>query len=102
VVLGALLGLLAARATFFGVWTLVPWGVAAVALGYRAPIRTAATAGTAYGFVLGVTFMLAVYTGAEPVVRKLAGFGALGLVAAACGSIASVAGAWFSRTPRGP
>ena len=52
VALGFILGWAAAHALFLHWWTLVPWGVAALALGYRANRAGAVTAGAVYGFVL--------------------------------------------------
>src|SRR2546430_16671656 len=64
--LGVLLGWTAAHFLSLQWWTLVPWGLAAVALGYRASRPTAVVAGALYGFVLCFVFTLATYGGVSP------------------------------------
>src|SRR5690349_19166125 len=85
-VLGLLLGWGASQAISLGWWTLVPWGLAAVALGYRATRARAMMAGALYGFVLCFVFTLVGYGGAAPAFSRIPFFTALGLVGALCGS----------------
>src|SRR6266699_194880 len=85
VALGVLLGWTAAHFLSLQWWTLVPWGLAAVALGYRANRAGATIAGAVYGFVLCFVFTLAGYGGAAPAITRLPFFTALGLVGAVCG-----------------
>src|SRR5206468_9558350 len=61
--LALLLGWAAAHGLSLQWWTLVPWGLAAVALGYRANRATAVVAGALYGFVLCFVFTLATWRG---------------------------------------
>jgi hypothetical protein len=96
VLLGVAAGIGGAHATALGVWTLIPWGGVAIALGWRSEWPNAALAGALYGFVLSVTFMIAVYTGAAPVTSKLAGFIVLGLVGAVCGGVLAAGSSWIS------
>ena len=72
IILGVALGLGGAHATFLGAWTLIPWGLVALAF----------------------TFMIGVYTGAVPITSKLAGFFVLGVVGAVCGGALAVAASW--------
>src|SRR6266568_3034333 len=90
---GLLLGWGAAHALFLHWWTLVPWGLAALALGYRASRGEGAIAGALYGFVLCFVFTLASYGGAAPAITRIPFFSVLGLVGALCGSLLATLGA---------
>ena len=92
VALGFLLGWAATHALSLQWWTLVPWGLAAVALGYRANRAGATIAGALYGFVLCFVFTLAGYGGAAPAITRLPFFTALGLVGAVCGLLLALLG----------
>jgi hypothetical protein len=98
VVAGLLLGWAAAHVLFLGWWTLVPWGLAAIALGYRAGRRQAAIAGAVYGFVLCFVFTLIGYTGAASIVSRVPFFTVLGLVGALCGSVLALVGTLLRAT----
>ena len=100
IVVGVALGLGGAHATALGILSLVPWGLVAIALGWRVAWPDAALAGSLYGFMLALTFMTSVYTGADPVTRKLPGFIVLGLVGAMCGGVLATASSWASRRVR--
>src|SRR5207248_8639036 len=78
--LGLILGWAAAHALFLHWWTLVPWGLAGLALGYRAKRAGAVTAGAGYGFVLCFVFTLASYGGAAPAFTRVPFFTVLGCV----------------------
>src|SRR5947207_1448400 len=83
--LALLLGWAAAHGLSLQWWTLVPWGLAAVALGYRANRATAVVAGALYGFVLCFVFTLATYGGAAAASRRLPFLTVRGLGRALCG-----------------
>src|SRR2546421_11259661 len=85
--LALLLGWAAAHGLSLQWWTLVPWGLAAVALGYRANRATAVVAGALYGFVLCFVFTLATYGGGGPAVTPGPVFSGLGVVGALCGVV---------------
>ncbi len=91
--LGLLLGWAAAHVLSIQWWTLVPWGLAAVALGYRANRATAVVAGALYGFVLCFVFTLATYGGAAPAITRVPFFTVLGVVGALCGLLLALLGA---------
>src|SRR5256884_9975231 len=91
--LALLLGGAAAHGLSLQWWTLVPWGLAAAALGFRASRATAVVAGALYGFVLCFVFTLATYGGAAPAGPRGPLFTALGLVGAPCGLLLSPFGA---------
>jgi hypothetical protein len=91
-IVGAILGILAAHALFLGWWTLVPWGIASIALGYTFKERFV-LAGIVYGFVLVFIFMIGQYTGERPLIGRLPGFALFGLFGAVCGLILTTLGA---------
>lgn len=95
-VLGVVLGLLGARATILGAWTLLPWALGGVVVGYKVR-RHPVVAGALYGFALSFVFMLAVYTGNASVLSRVPFFALLGLVGAACGASAAAGGRWLAR-----
>jgi len=100
--LGLLLGWAAAHILSLQWWTLVPWGLAAVALGYRANRATAVVAGALYGFVLCFAFTLATYGGATPAITRVPFFTVLGLVGALCGLLLALLGATLMAGRRVP
>src|SRR5438094_8478394 len=91
--LALLLGWAAAHGLSLQWWTLVPWGLAAAALGFRASRATAVVAGALYGFVLCFVFTLATYGGAAPAITQVPFFTAPGLVGALCGLLPALFGA---------
>src|SRR5438128_12381990 len=93
--LALLLGWAAAHGLSLQWWTLVPWGLAAVALGYRANRATAVVAGALYGFVLCFVFTLASYGGAAPAITRVSFFSVLGIVGVLCGFVLSLLGEFF-------
>ena len=99
VALGLLLGWAATHSLSLQWWTLVPWGLAAVALGYRANRARATIAGALYGFVLCFVFTLAGYGGAAPAITRLPFFTALGLVGAVCGVLLALLGSVLTGRP---
>jgi 4-hydroxybenzoate polyprenyltransferase len=91
--LGAGLGLLASLNQSLQWLTLLPWGIAAVLVGYSSATRRSAVAdGAAFGFALGFVFIAAGYAGSAPILARLPFFAALGVVSAVAGLVASVVG----------
>ena len=94
--LGVVLGFLGSRLLFLQWATLIPWGVAALAVGgISKDRRQALVAGAGYGFALGFTFTAAGYGGADPLLGKVPFFAIFGLVSAAFGVALSLAGQWL-------
>jgi len=94
-VIGALLGVIGSRILFVGsAMSLIPWGLVGVAIGYAlaGSIRQALGLGAVYGFALAFVFMVAGYSGADPVVTKFGFFAVLGLAGAVCGLVAALVG----------
>jgi hypothetical protein len=86
IIVGAFLGIIAARYLFVGSWlSLIPWAIAGLALGYWSGNRQALINGIAYGFVLCFAFMVAGYSGSEPVLTRLPFFALIGAFGAICG-----------------
>ena len=75
--------------------TLVPWALGAMAVGaISLGRRDALIAGAIYGFLVGFTFMVAGYTGTDPIAGKLPFFAVIGVVSAAVASTAAFVGWW--------
>jgi hypothetical protein len=91
-VAAAILGILAAHELFLGWWTLVPWGIAGLALGYKFK-EGFVLAGIVYGFVLVFIFMIGQYTGERPLIGRLPAFALFSLFGAFCGLILTTLGA---------
>lgn len=98
---GVLLGTGASRVLFLGWWTLVPWGIGGVALGF-AFTRRATLVGAIYGFVLCFTFMFAGYNGTPPAISHTPFFALIGLVGAICGAVLGLVGAMLRRMTSRP
>ena len=95
-IVGAVLGILAAHALFLGWWTLVPWGIAGLALGYKFKERFV-LAGIVYGFVLVFVFMIFQYNGERPLISRFPFFAIFALFGAVCGLILTTLGAFAKR-----
>jgi hypothetical protein len=104
VIAAAVLGILAAHALFLGWWTLVPWGIAGVALGYKFSEKFVIT-GIVYGFVLVLVFLIGQYTGDRPLIGRLPFFAALAIFGSFCGLILTTVGGvtqrYFAHAERG-
>jgi len=100
-VLGVLLGMAASHALFLGWWTLVPWGIGGLALGF-AFRRSATLVGAIYGFVLCFTFMLAGYNGTASLISRVPFFAIIGCVGAICGAVLAFTGARLKRLASRP
>ena len=93
IALGFVLGITGPYYLFLGAYSLIPWGLAGVILGYFCGRkRDAAVNGALYGFVLSFAFMIAGYTGTAPLSGRLPFFAILGVFGATCGLLAAVVG----------
>jgi hypothetical protein len=95
-IVGVILGILLAHALFLGWWTLVPWGIAGLALGYKAKGQFVLT-GIVYGFVLVFVFLIDQYSGEQSLVSRLPFFALFGVFGAICGLILTTAGSFILR-----
>ena len=95
--LGVVLGFIGAHMLNLQWFTLVPWGIAGIALGLGATRLKAILAGAVYGFILCFVFMLAGYNGAAPVITRLPFFAVIGLFGASCGIVVSWIGSILKR-----
>ena len=92
---GIVLGFLGSKLLFLGWLTVIPWGLAALLVGYLALNRRQALfAGVVFGFFLGFVFMIGGYSGSDPLLSKLLPFALIGVVTAAVGAIAAVIGSF--------
>ena len=85
IVLGALFGLTGPRYLFLGWSSLIPWGIAGLALGYWSQRGERVMVGVLYGFALCFSFMIVGYTGTASLVSRLPFFGLVGVFGALCG-----------------
>lgn len=91
-ILGAVLGTTGPYYVMLGPWSLIPWGLAALAIGFWCSKRQSLYAGTAYGFCLCFFFMIAGYNGTASLVSRLPFFILIGLFGAVCGIAVSLTG----------
>lgn len=79
---------------FLGIYSIVPWGIAGVALGLWSGkgIAKTAPAGAVYGFTLSFAFMIAGYNGTASLLRRLPFFALIALFGSVCGLAAVLAG----------
>jgi hypothetical protein len=83
---GLVLGILGARFVFVGSWlSLVPWGIAGIALGSWGTKQEAVVDGVIFGFVLSFVFMIAGYSGSFSLASRLPFFAIIGVFGAVCG-----------------
>ncbi len=93
VFLGISLGFLSSKMLFLQWFTLIPWCIAAVIIGYFSKNKKASLInGAIYGFLLGFIFMMGQYTGSDPLTTKLFPFAVLGLVSAIFAMLLSFVG----------
>ena len=95
-IIAAILGMLSAHALFLGWWTLVPWGIAGIVLGYIYKEKFV-IAGIVYGFVLVFVFLIGQYTGSRPLIGLLPAFVLFSILGAICGLILTIIGGFAQR-----
>lgn len=96
-VVGVLLGATGPRYAFLGWFSLIPWGLVGLALGYWSKRREAALTGALYGFVLCFAFLMTGYTGSAPIISRLPFFALIGMFGALCGLLLSLVGFFLKR-----
>jgi uncharacterized membrane protein len=101
---GVIVGFSAKYYQTLGAWSIVPWGIVGLAIGFWCSRRESFYAGALYGFCLCFFFMVGGYSGAASVISRVPFFAIIGLFGAVCGIAASVAGyylktAYNRRTP---
>ncbi len=101
ILLGALFGLGGPHYLFLGWFSLVPWGIGGVALGYWSQRGGRLLLGMFYGFGLCFCFMIAGYTGSASLVSRLPFFALVGVFGALCGLGLTVVGHYL-RSKREP
>jgi hypothetical protein len=101
---GIVLGFLGSKLTFLGWLTVIPWGIAALIVGYVSlNLRQALLPGLVFGFFLGFVFMIGGYSGSDPLLTKLLPFVVIGAVTAVVGAIVALVGSFGRQfVRRGP
>ena len=102
IIAGVAFGIVGARASFLGWWTLVPWGAVGIVLGYRAGAVRTGVVGALYGFALCLSFMIAGYTGMASLMSRLPFFALIGIVGAICGVPLALVGARLRKPTQQP
>jgi hypothetical protein len=77
---------------FLGWYSLIPWGLVAVAFGTWGNKREALKSGVVYGFSLSFAFLVAGYNGIPSLVSRFPFFVILSLFGAICGLALSALG----------
>jgi hypothetical protein len=102
-ILGAILGSTGQYYVSLGWYSVVPWGLVGLAIGFWCTKRQSLYAGGLYGFCLCFSFMIVGYNGTASLASRLPFFVVIGLFGAVCGIAVSVTG-YFLRlrftTPR--
>jgi len=98
--LGVLLGVAGSYALFLQIWTLLPWGIAGIALGYGTRRGERLAAGACYGFALSFAFMIANYSGTDSLVSRLPVFALMGLFGSLCGMLLTLIGFFLKKWNR--
>ncbi|HEX9607544.1 MAG TPA: hypothetical protein VF962_09960 [Gemmatimonadaceae bacterium] len=103
-ILGVILGATGPYYAFLGWYSVIPWGLVALAVGSWCSKRQSLYAGALYGFCLNFSFMIAGYTGTASLLSRLPFFILIGLFGAVCGIALSVTGYFLkvSFTTLGP
>ena len=103
-ILGVILGATGPYYASLGWYSIIPWGLVGLAIGFWCSKRQSLYAGALYGFCLNFSFMIAGYTGTASLLSRLPFFILIGLFGAVCGIALSVTGYFLkvSFTTLGP
>jgi hypothetical protein len=104
-VVGVVVGAAGPQYAFLAAYSLIPWGLIAVALGSWGSSRgDALKSGAAYGFALSFAFLVAGYNGKPSLVSRFPFFVILAVFGAVCGLALSAVGYYlklrFAPPPR--
>jgi hypothetical protein len=91
-IVGVVIGAAGPQYVVLGWYSLIPWGLVAVALGAWGNKREAFKSGAVYGFSLSFAFLAAGYTGTRSLVSRFPFFVILALFGAVCGLALSTLG----------
>ena len=92
VIAGALLGFAGPRYQSLGWFSLIPWAIVGLALGYWSQRSERLITGALYGFSLCFSFMVAGYSGVAPLTSRLPFFALIGVFGAVCGLVLTLIG----------
>jgi hypothetical protein len=91
-IVGVVIGATGPQYVFLGAYSLIPWGLVAVAFGLWGNKREALKSGMVYGFSLSFAFLVAGYNGTPSLVSRFPFFVILSLFGAVCGLALSALG----------
>src|SRR5712691_10857339 len=106
IIAGILFVILGATGPYYaslGWYSIIPWGLVGLAIGYWCSKRQSLYAGALYGFCLNFSFMIAGYTRTASLLSRLPFFVLIGLFGAVCGIALSATGYFLKpsyTTPR--
>ena len=92
IIVGTVIGMAGPQYASLGPYSLIPWGLVAIALGLWCNKRQSPVAGALYGFALSLSFLIAGYTGTARLVSRLPFFILIAAFGAICGIALSVTG----------
>ena len=92
VIVGVVIGVAGPQYEFIGSYSLIPWGLVAVALGLWGNKREALKSGAVYGFALSFAFLVSDYHGTPSLVSRFPFFVILSLFGAVLGLALSALG----------
>src|SRR4051812_31656809 len=102
VVVGIVIGAAGPQYVFLGPYSLILWGLVALALGLWCNKRESLIAGALYGFCLSLAFLISGYTGTASLVSRLPFFILLAAFGAICGIALSATGYFLKLRFRPP
>src|SRR3984893_5218124 len=91
-IVGVVIGTAGPEYAFMGAYSLIPWGLVAVALGLWGNKREALKSGAVYGFSLSFAFLVSGYNGTRSLVSRFPFFAILALFGAVFGLALSALG----------
>src|SRR5712664_3118443 len=91
-VVGSLVGVSGQYYLSLGFYSLIPWGIAGLALGWWSRKGEPAIVGALYGFALCFVFMVWGYNGSASLIGRLPFFALIGAFGAVCGLPLGIAG----------
>ena len=94
-IIGIILGFISSFVISIGWFSLIPWGIVGLVLGYYSKKQARIITGILYGFSLCFTFMVANYSGAQPIINAIPFFTLIGLIGSFFGVLLSFTGSFI-------
>jgi hypothetical protein len=101
-IVGVVIGAAGPQYGFLGAYSLIPWGLVAIALGLWGTRRQALRSGAVYGFSLSFAFLVIGYNGTPSLVSRFPFFAILALFGAVFGLALSALGYYLKLRFKSP